>query len=324
MADIFREPLFTPIPKRAVLPAESFRNTVLLAALVVSTPFKPVDFPTPVYRRDGTASQELSTVAYLSVVTGAPFRQNDWPNPLRARIFPQGDSLSGVTTRDIVPPPPVRSVDFPVPVGRKPQRFDDPPNLIFSTLKPTATAPFLSVDLGQPFKVRPIPQSDSQTGVTTRGIPPPPPVKPFDWPNPTAVRPIRFDYPPNLLAGTLKPAFVPPFKQTDWPNPQPWPRATPQSREQYSAAIYIPKPPVLPFSQKDWPLFARARTFTLVMVPYNVAALTLKPVIPPSNQIGAVRVLLVSHGIISVGLVSHGTVEVRFQDGNINAFFRSG
>lgn len=317
MSDIFREALITQIPKRPTLTFEVFRNTVLLAALVV-TPLLPVDLGTPSraksipyaeippntllrgipqiipFRNDhGLPPLKVRPTpqadSYSGVLTrgipqiipfqndhalpplkarttpqgesnsgvltrGIPqiigFNQYDWPNPYRAKIIPQGDSWIGTTTRGIPPPPPLFPFDWQNPYARKPQRFDDPPNLIASTLKPLPTQPFFSIDLGTPAKARIAPLVDPVPNTLILGIPQIMGFNSYDWPNPVRVRPatVRDDL-PNLAIN-----LPPPFAYFDWWQPY-RAKVTPQaeSGEVLLLTTLFQAPTVLPFNLEDWP-----------------------------------------------------------------------
>lgn len=302
MADIFRGPLITPIPKRAVLPAESFRNAVLLAAIAVA-PFHSVDLGQPFRARAIPQAEIPPNTLVRGIPQTIPFRNEHVLPPLSARISPQADSLSGVTTRGIVPPPPVRPFDWTNPQLQRQPRFDNPPNLLTTTLRGVVNQPFFAVDVATPTRARiaplveaipntlvlgipqiigfnqydwpnPVrakasPQGDSLSGVTTRGITPPPPVAPFDWQNPAARKPQRFDDPPNLLTNTLKAAAVQPFFSIDVG--QPFKARIAPLVEPVPNTLILGIPQTMGFNAYDWPNPTRAKPATVREILPNLA-----------------------------------------------------
>lgn len=319
MAEVFREALETKIPKRAwiqpdVIPnlllttlvivatapfhsvdlGQPFRakavpqafippNTLLIGipAPIVQAPFRQVDWPITV-RRDAAGSMQLDLVSYQAAVASAPFFQTEWPNPLRVRPTPIAESIAGFTTRGIPRPPPVLAIDWQNPPARKPQRFDDPPNLLTATLQAIAAKPFFAIDLGQPFKARIAPLIEAVPNSLILGIPQIMGFNTYDWPTPQRARAIRFDDVPNVAINAPIVATLP-FRQTEQPNPPLRVRAIPSADiPPNSTATGIVPPP--PFSQDEWVTPVRARPAQSEIAPNLLTLNLVAAIVRPFSQ----------------------------------------
>jgi hypothetical protein len=238
----------------------------------------------------------LLTTLALVAAAAPPFHQTEWPTPLRARAVPVADVHPNVTLRRKQPPN--RVLDWLTPSSHPAARFDDPPNLLASTLAPAAAAvlppgeawfelppararqprvddppnvalnapivatlPFAQDDQPlPPSRARSIPYAEVGPNTTVVGIPPA--LLPFsldDWP--ITLR-VRWAASPDLVGVTLRlpSGASAPFNQDEWPTPtrSRW-VATDQSPNLQSSTLRSPAL-VLPFSLKDWPNPIRRRS----------------------------------------------------------------
>lgn len=306
MTTLFRIPLVTAIPKRPVLAADtSFRNAVLLAALVVATPFHQTDWPNPVRARAAPAPEvtynllaraqqlalplnaiqdwpipsrpkPISTENPPNLLTGTlaphgvPFYQTDWPTPIRPALknYPQFYRQVGTGA---APPPvtaPFSQNDWVTPAAARLQRFDDAPNVAIRLPITAVAKPFANLDWPQISWRRDSSESMVLESVTYSPVP-----APFfqtDWQNPTARKPQRIDDPPNLISGTLKPAAGKPFYTVDQATPQQRRAALQVDPVPNALILGIPVFTLAPFAQSDWPLVGRARFAAAIDTPYNL------------------------------------------------------
>ncbi len=294
MANVIRDPLFTPAPKRTLLGVDLIPNLLLTTlAVVAAVPFSPTDLPTPMRARAVPQAECVGTPRVLqSLFFYSPEHAPELQAPLRARAVPQADIppnslLTGIPAQPTVP---FKNLEQLTQIARRPAQSEIPPNLLASTLLPAQGAPFYQTDWPNPVRARIAPQADSQTGVTTRGIPTLSPFAWFDWPTPARARSLpqadSGPVSPALLAFfqrhvaidfpiTLRQRAVPqadsfgsplallnqsipkPFAQLEWPVTY-RPKATPHG-DSYASAEVLPAPTPVPFSQNDWPTPTRLR-----------------------------------------------------------------
>jgi hypothetical protein len=215
----FRNDHALPTLRARVVPHGDSYSGVTTRGIPQQIGFNQADWPNPFTRKPLRLDDPPNVAINAPLVGAAPFYKTDWPNPQgKSRFIILGHTAS-LTTQGIPPPPPVFAIDWQNPVARKPIRFDDPPNLLGSTLAPVAVAPFNKTDWPNPLGRSRFIVLGVTVSLTTQGIPPPPPVLAIDWQNPTARKPQRYDDPPNLLTNTLQAAPTNPFYSVDLGQP---------------------------------------------------------------------------------------------------------
>jgi hypothetical protein len=212
----------------------------------VALPFSQNDWPNPVLRpvqRPDYSNTTDLTLLGKDTFFGAPGQPpapREWPNPRGpARPSAVFDPPNLTNTLQAAPATtfaPFRQPFFTRIVARPGPPLSDPPNLLTTTLRVTAAAPFFQTDWPNP-SLRIVQRQDFQNAIELallgqdRVYGAPGQVPRYDWPNPrAAARTV------DLLTWIGLPQIAPPviaapFGQPDWPNPvlriaqrQDWPR----------------------------------------------------------------------------------------------------
>lgn len=222
MADIFRGPIYAPQPKRKALAPDLVPNLL------------------------------ITTLAIVAAV--APFKQTDWQPTLKRRAVVQVEAPPNNLVLGIPPAVtrPFFQLDWQNPVRKKPDL--DYMALVLAPVAPVATTPFAQLDWPNPVRARATPQDFACSGVTTRGIVPPPPFQQNEWVTPLKARwTQQQDIPPNTAL--YIPIPVRPFAQSDWQLHLP--RKYAQQIDPIPNTVLRGIPQQMPFNQYDWPLAAK-------------------------------------------------------------------
>jgi hypothetical protein len=253
----------------------------------VLAPFVQSDWPQPARARTTPAADSGPiSLALVSAFTGAPFSLYEFPNPQARKYYAQVDATPNLAIFAQALGVPFYQTDWQNPFARKPQRFDDPPNLISSTLKPASTNPFYTVDQSAPVRRIATIFVDPVPNMVLLGIPAQPTLSPFlqsDWPTPMRARYVAaIDGTFNLLIQAQQVAG-PLIAIQDWPLVLPR-RYAQVEQAPYNLLIQALQQGAPLVALQDWPVIYRPKQIAVETAPNLVIQRLLQTATPFSQQ----------------------------------------